>query len=127
MSSSSSPFTYRFTPMPRPHSANAPSFDGKNLTDFLDILLRHGEHAGLTPDQLTPILVSYCTPEVQHVVRYLPELQRDARSWHEAVSELRELYGSDDGVSDLRRSTISLAGGRRSVPTSLHADFGLSS
>ncbi|KAJ7292192.1 hypothetical protein C8J57DRAFT_1492681 [Mycena rebaudengoi] len=97
-SSSSSPFTYRFTPMPRPRSATAPSFDGKNLSDFLDILIRHGEHAGLTPDQLTPIIISYCTPEVQRVVRYLPELQRDARSWDDAVFELRDLYSSDDGV-----------------------------
>lgn len=98
MSSPPSTFTYHFTPMPRPRSANAPTFDGKNLTDFLDLLLRHGEHAGLTPDQLTPIIVAYCTPEVQQVVRYSPELQRDARSWHDAVSELREFYGCDDSI-----------------------------
>ncbi|KAJ6531531.1 hypothetical protein DFH09DRAFT_1183382 [Mycena vulgaris] len=85
MSSSSSPFTYRFTPMPRPRSVNAPSFDGKNLSDFLDILLPH------------PIIVSYCTPE--RVVSYLPELQRDVRIWDDAVSELRDLYGSDDVVT----------------------------
>ncbi|KAF8164455.1 hypothetical protein K438DRAFT_1775435 [Mycena galopus ATCC 62051] len=79
--------------------ADAPRFDGASLTDFLDVLSRHGERAGLSLDELTPIIVSYCTPEVQRVVRYLPELQRDARSWDDAVSELHSLYGSDDGAA----------------------------
>ncbi|KAF7372295.1 hypothetical protein MVEN_00089500 [Mycena venus] len=100
MTTSPSFSPFQFKPMPLPQSADAPRFDGTILTDFLDILSRHGERAGLSLDELTSVIVSYCTPEVRHVVRYLPELQRDARSWHDAVSELRSLYGSlDDPVT----------------------------
>ncbi|KAJ7663342.1 hypothetical protein DFH06DRAFT_1190026 [Mycena polygramma] len=94
-STSSSIFTV-FARMPRPGSADAPSFDGTNLTAFLDVLLRHGEHAGLSTDNLASLIVAYCTPEVARVIRHVPELQRDAKNWDAAVAELRELYSSDD-------------------------------
>ncbi|KAJ7683267.1 hypothetical protein B0H14DRAFT_3060036 [Mycena olivaceomarginata] len=87
---------FAFKPMPRPRSADAPSFDGTNLTNFLDVLSRHGEHAGLDLDGLAPLIVAYCTPDVQRVILHVPELQRNARSWRDAVSELRSLYGSLD-------------------------------
>jgi hypothetical protein len=81
--------------MPRLRSADAPRFDSTNLTDFLDVLSRHGEHAGLAP-----LIIAYCTPDVQRVIFHMPELQRNARSWQDAVSELRSLYGSlDDPVT----------------------------
>ncbi|KAJ7124796.1 hypothetical protein C8R43DRAFT_1135475 [Mycena crocata] len=85
--------------MHRPTSTNAPCFDGRNLTDFLTMLLRHGEHAALSTDQLTPLIVAYCSPEVQRVIAHIPELQRDAKSWQDAVSELRALYSSDDTIA----------------------------
>ncbi|KAJ7873815.1 hypothetical protein B0H14DRAFT_2718940 [Mycena olivaceomarginata] len=80
---------FAFKPMPRPRSADAPSFDSTNLTDFLD-------HAGLNLDGLAPLIVAYCTSDVQCVIFHVPELQRNARSWQDAVSELRSLYGSLD-------------------------------
>jgi hypothetical protein len=93
--------------MPRPQSADAPRFDGMNLTNFLDLLSRHGERTGLTLDELTPLIIAYCTPDVRRVIRFSPELCHNARSWQDAVSELRSLYSSGDGlvtytIADLR-------------------------
>ncbi|KAJ7366419.1 hypothetical protein DFH08DRAFT_948449 [Mycena albidolilacea] len=93
--------------MPRPQSADAPRFDGTNLTDFLDILSCHGERTGLMLDELTPLIIAYCTPDVWRVIRFSPELHHNARSWQDAVSELRLLYSSGDGlvmytIADLR-------------------------
>ncbi|KAJ7131598.1 hypothetical protein C8R43DRAFT_1207644 [Mycena crocata] len=99
MTPSISTSMHHFSPMPRPTSTNAPCFDGRNLTDFLTILLRYGEYAALSPDQLTPLIVAYCTPEVQRVIRHIPELQRDAKSWQDAVRELRALYSSEDTIA----------------------------
>jgi hypothetical protein len=93
--------------MPRPQSADAPRFDGTNLTDFLDLLSRHGERAGLALDELTPLIVAYCTPDVRCVIHFSLELRHNARSWQDAVSELRSLYGSGNNlvtytITDLR-------------------------
>ncbi|KAJ7301907.1 hypothetical protein DFH08DRAFT_1090033 [Mycena albidolilacea] len=98
MSTSPSFTPFKYIPMPRPQSADAPRFDGTNLTDFLDLLSRHGERAGLALDELTPLIVAYCTPDVRRVIHFSPELRRNARSWQDAVSELRSLYGSGDNL-----------------------------
>jgi hypothetical protein len=98
MSTSPSFTPFNYIPMPRPQSADAPRFDGTNLTDFLDILSCHGERMGLTLDELTPLIIAYCTPDVQHVIRFSLELHRNARSWQDAVSELQSLYSSGDGL-----------------------------
>ncbi|KAJ7718207.1 hypothetical protein DFH07DRAFT_688543, partial [Mycena maculata] len=44
------------------------------------------------------LIVAYCVPEVQRVIRFIPELRPNAKSWQDAVSELRSLYGSGDAV-----------------------------
>jgi hypothetical protein len=84
--------------MPRPQSADALHFDGTNLTNFLDLLSRHGERTGLALNELTPLIVAYCTLDVRRVIHFSPELRRNARSWKDAVSELRSLYGSGDNL-----------------------------
>ncbi|KAJ6474946.1 hypothetical protein C8R45DRAFT_834620 [Mycena sanguinolenta] len=94
-------------PLPIPRLADAPSFDGSNLTDFLSILKQHGHRAGLTDDELAPYILQYCTEDVKRVVRYLPELGPTATSWAEAEEELKGLYGSEDrptrfSIDDLR-------------------------
>ncbi|KAJ7259778.1 hypothetical protein C8J57DRAFT_1072943 [Mycena rebaudengoi] len=94
-------------PLPIPRSADAPSFDGSNLTDFLSILKQHGHRAGLSDDELAPYILQYCTEDVKRVVRYLPELSPNARSWADAEEELKGLYGSEDrptrfSIDDLR-------------------------
>jgi hypothetical protein len=81
---------------PSPRSANAPSFDGRNPTDFLSILKQHGHRAGLTKDELAPYILQYCTKDMKHVMRYLLELSPTANSWAEAEEEINGLYGSED-------------------------------
>jgi hypothetical protein len=98
MSTSPSFTPFKYIPMLRPQSADAPCFDGTNLTDFLDLLSCHGERAGLALDELTPLIVAYCTPDVRRVINFSAELRCNARSWQDAVSELRSLYGSGDNL-----------------------------
>jgi hypothetical protein len=66
--------------MPRPQFADAPRFNGTNLTDFLSILSHHGERAGLSLDELTPLIIAYCILDVRRVIHYIPKLRHSARS-----------------------------------------------
>ncbi|KAF8210878.1 hypothetical protein K438DRAFT_1959092 [Mycena galopus ATCC 62051] len=83
-------FMQAVIPLLIPRLADAPSFDGLNLTDFL-----------------APDILQYCTEDVKHVMRYLPELGPAVSSWADAEEELKGLYGSEDrpirfSIDDLR-------------------------
>ncbi|KAJ7216447.1 hypothetical protein GGX14DRAFT_562012 [Mycena pura] len=96
-----------FVALPRPGSVSAPIFDGTNLTSFLAIFSHLGMLAGLALDDLPPMILAYCTPDVRNVLRYSPELVCGAKSWDDAVSEMRLFYTSSDefrsfSLDDLR-------------------------
>ncbi|KAJ7936227.1 hypothetical protein B0H13DRAFT_2303939 [Mycena leptocephala] len=83
-------------PLPVPRTPEAPSFDGKRLTDFLSILRQHGQRAGLTDDELTPYILQYCTEDVKNILRFSDELKPSAKSWKDAVEEMQSFYASED-------------------------------
>ncbi|KAJ7195037.1 hypothetical protein GGX14DRAFT_404184 [Mycena pura] len=85
-----------FVALPRPGSVSAPSFDGTNLTSFLAIFSHLGTLAGLALDDLPPLILAYCTPDVRNVLRYSPELACGVKSWDDAVSEMQLFYTSGD-------------------------------
>ncbi|KAJ7223548.1 hypothetical protein GGX14DRAFT_387860 [Mycena pura] len=85
-----------FVALPRPGSVSAPSFDSTNLTSFLVIFSHLGTLAGLALDDLPPLILAYCTPDICNVLRYSPELACGAKSWDNAVSEMRPFYTSGD-------------------------------
>jgi hypothetical protein len=94
--------------MPVPRTPEAPSFDGKRLTDFLSILKQHGQRAGMNEDELTPYILQYCTEDVKNILRFSPELGPSARVWDDAVAEMQSFYASEDkparySVDDLRQ------------------------
>jgi hypothetical protein len=95
-------------PLPVPRTPEAPSFDGKRLTDFLSILRQHGQRAGFTDDELTPYILQYCTEDVKNILRFSDELKPSAKSWKDAVEEMQSFYASEDkparfSVDDLRQ------------------------
>ncbi|KAJ3497738.1 hypothetical protein NMY22_g19668 [Coprinellus aureogranulatus] len=83
-------------PMPIAGTANAPTFDGKNVTQFLKILQQHGRNAQLSDNDLLPYIIPYCTDEVQRVLRYADEIEGTDATWKSASDFLVELYGAED-------------------------------
>lgn len=86
-------------PMPIPRTVGAPLFDGKYIRDFISVLERHGEAAGLTNDQLPKNVLQYCSEDVKKVIRWSEELEGD--SWPKAKEFLLDLYGSSDEPSSV--------------------------
>lgn len=86
-------------PMPIPRTVGAPLFDGKYVREFISILERHGEIAGLTESQLPAYVLQYCSEEVKKVVRWSDEL--DGKDWNKAKEFLVGLYGSSDEPSSV--------------------------
>ncbi len=78
--------------------ANADPKDGRSavirweyVRDFISIIERHGEIAGLSHDKLPPYVIQYCTEEVKRVIRWNDEL--DGSDWTKAKELLLSLYG----------------------------------
>ncbi len=86
-------------PMPIPRTVGAPLFDGKYVREFISILERHGEIAGLTEGQLPAYVLQYCSEEVKKVIRWSDKL--DGKDWNKAKEFLIGLYGSSDKPSSV--------------------------
>jgi hypothetical protein len=82
--------------MPIAGTANAPTFDGKNVSQFLKILQQHGRNAQLEDDDLLSYIIPYCTDDVQRVLRYSDEVEGTTATWKSASEFLVELYGAED-------------------------------
>ncbi|KAJ7648673.1 hypothetical protein DFH06DRAFT_1423371 [Mycena polygramma] len=86
-------------PMPVPRTPNAPYFDQRGVTDFLNLILQHGSNAGIDdPDELVSFIVRYSSDRVREVIQYIPEIDIDEpnRTWKAAREQLLLLYGSSD-------------------------------
>lgn len=81
--------------MPIPHSRDAPLFTGKFVSDFLSTLKSHGTAAGLSEDDLPPLIHQYCSDDVKSVLRYSKALQAGS-TWVKAVEHMKNLYGAGD-------------------------------
>ncbi|KAJ6474126.1 hypothetical protein C8R45DRAFT_1160278 [Mycena sanguinolenta] len=85
--------------MPIPGTANAPYFNGKYPSDFLEVLVQHGANAGITDlDNLVPYIVQYSSDEVKDLIRYMPEFDPDetGKTYAAAKTQLLLLFGQSD-------------------------------
>ncbi|KAJ6481533.1 hypothetical protein C8R47DRAFT_590684 [Mycena vitilis] len=86
-------------PMPVPRTPNAPYFDQRGVTDFLNLILQHGSNAGIDDaDDLVSFIVHYSSDRVREVIQYIPEIDVDEpnRTWSAAREQMLLLYGSSD-------------------------------
>lgn len=85
------------------------------MRDFISIIERHGEIAGLSNDKLPPYVIQYCSEEVKRVIRWNDEL--DGSDWGNVKELLTSLYGSSDEPSsvtiDHLRDFVKEARGKR--------------
>ncbi|KAJ7104909.1 hypothetical protein C8R44DRAFT_639892 [Mycena epipterygia] len=92
--------------MPIPGTQNAPYFNGKYLTDFLEIVVQHGVNADL--DQLVPYILLYSSDKVKDIIRYSPEFDPDEpdKKFSEAKEALKLLFGQADEPPNYTEATL---------------------
>ncbi|KAK1227849.1 hypothetical protein PQX77_009127 [Marasmius sp. AFHP31] len=68
-------------PMPIPGTRDAPHFNGKLVTDFLNRVKLHGEAAGIIDhNNLVNYIYQYSSYQVKEYIRYLPEFDIELKS-----------------------------------------------
>ncbi|KAJ7483025.1 hypothetical protein B0H11DRAFT_1651157, partial [Mycena galericulata] len=95
--------------MPIPRTPNAPHFNGKYVTDFLNLITQHGSNAGITDlDDLVPYIVQYSSDRVKDLIRYVPEFDPDTKNktWYAASKMLLLLYGQAEEVPEYSEAML---------------------
>ncbi|KAK1223226.1 hypothetical protein PQX77_013890 [Marasmius sp. AFHP31] len=86
-------------PMPIPGTRNAPHFNGKFVSDFLDRIKLHGGAAQISDnDKLVDYIYHYSSDQVKEYICYLPEfdLEIPGRTWDAASTQLKSMFASTD-------------------------------
>ena len=83
-------------PMPTPGMLGAPKFQGKRVSDFLDLLEQHTDSARVPHSLLPGYVLWYCHTKVRMVISASPLLAGD--DWVSTRVFLDDLYGSNDSV-----------------------------
>lgn len=85
-------------PMPMAGMKNAPSFDGKRVSEFLEIIESLGKVSGVPEAELPPFILRYCSHSLQQALRHDPVFE--ANDWAAAKARLTELYkGNESSAS----------------------------
>ncbi|KAG7087072.1 hypothetical protein E1B28_013054 [Marasmius oreades] len=83
-------------PMPIPGTQNAPHFNGKFATDFLNRILLHGKAAGFMDtdrNMLVDYIYHYSSDLIKESICYLPEfdIELPNKTWQAAVEQLTSM------------------------------------
>ncbi|KAF5364981.1 hypothetical protein D9758_008170 [Tetrapyrgos nigripes] len=95
----SSSYSYVLMPMPLPGSADAPSFDGTEVSTFVDFLEQLARNAGILDlNDIIPYVLRYSTVEVRDAIRYEDPFVKgnDEYNWASAKETLLSIYSEYD-------------------------------
>lgn len=81
-------------PMPTPNTPNAPFFKGSRVSDFIDSLEQHADHANLSYALLPSYVLRYCHRKVRSVLEGSGVWSTP--DWAAAKAHLTDMYGSND-------------------------------
>ncbi|KAK1225160.1 hypothetical protein PQX77_011916 [Marasmius sp. AFHP31] len=88
-------------PMPIAGTRDAPHFNGKYTTEFLNKIILHGRNAGHTDtdkDKLVDYIYHYSSDRIKEHIRYLPEfdIEIPGKTWNAAEKQLTTMFASSD-------------------------------
>ncbi|THH15646.1 hypothetical protein EUX98_g9432 [Antrodiella citrinella] len=106
-------------PMPLAGMKNAPSFDGKRVTEFLEIIESLGKVSGIPEAELPPFILRYCSHNLQQALRW--DSVFEANDWDAAKARLTELYKGNESSASTSLNRLTTFASTASAANMVHS------